>query len=104
MPTPMRSRGAGVDTGDLRVEETRREPGAVRRRGRRESPPEDLGPGDPCDERSGPHDVPMPPARAGGSHLTREGAPQEGYSATHDGGASMANWLETNLQGGEVTP
>src|SRR5262245_13451062 len=72
MPTPMRSRGAGVDTGDLRVEETGGESGDVRRRGRRESPPEDLGPGDPCDERSRPHDVPMPSARAGGSNLTQE--------------------------------
>src|SRR5262245_13862157 len=72
MPTPMRSRGAGVDTGDLRVEETGSEPGDVRRRGRRESPPEDLGPGDACDERPRPHDVPNPSARAGGSNLTQE--------------------------------
>src|SRR5262249_25205955 len=79
MPTPMRSRGAGVDTGDLRDEETGSEPGDVRRRGRRESPPEDLGPGDPCDERSGPHDVPMPSARAGGSNLTQEVGASGGY-------------------------
>src|SRR5262245_45802932 len=98
----MRSRGAGVDTGDLRVEETGSEPGDVRRRGRRESPPEDLGPGDPCDKRSGPHDVPMPSARAGGSNLTQEVAPHEVNSSPHDAGASMANWLETNIQGGAV--
>src|SRR5262245_51274189 len=98
----MRSRGAGVDTGDLRVEETGSEPGDVRRRGRRESPPEDLGPGDPCDKRSGPHDVPMPSARAGGRNLTQEVAPHEVNSPPHDAGASMANWLETNIQGGAV--
>ena len=44
----------------------------MRRRGRRESPPEDLGQGDPCDKRSRPHDVPKPCARAGGSNLSQE--------------------------------
>src|SRR5271165_329506 len=61
-----------VDTGDLRSEKTGSDPGDMRRRGRRESPPEDLGQGDPCDKRSRPHDVPKPCARAGGSNLSKE--------------------------------
>src|SRR5271157_2349689 len=61
-----------VDTGDLRSEKTGSDPGDMRRRGRRESPPEDLGQGDPCDKRSRPHDVPKPCARAGGSNLSQE--------------------------------
>src|SRR5271157_3843901 len=68
----MRSRDAMVDTGDLRSEKTGSDPGDMRRRGRRESPPEDLGQGDPCDKRSRPHDVPKPCARAGGSNLSQE--------------------------------
>src|SRR5271157_5939335 len=68
----MRSRDAMVDTGDLRSEKTGSDPGDMRRRGRRESPPEDLGQGDPCDKRSQPQDIPKPQARAGGSNLPKE--------------------------------
>src|SRR5215472_10384813 len=53
-------------------EDTWSEPGDMCRRGGRESPPENLGPSDPCDKRSGPHDVPIPYAQAGGKNLGQE--------------------------------
>ena len=37
-----------------------------------------------------------------GAILPKRSAPQEVNSSPHDAGASMANWLETNIQGGEV--
>jgi hypothetical protein len=37
-----------------------------------------------------------------GAILPKRSAPQEVTSSPHDAGASMANWLETNIQGGEV--
>jgi len=73
MPTPMRSRDAVVDTGDLWSEETGSEPSDVRRRGRRESPPEDLGQGDPCDKRSEPHDGPQALSPSRREHLFPRG-------------------------------
>jgi hypothetical protein len=33
--------------------------------------------------------------------LPKRSAPQEVNSSPHDAGASMANWLETNIQGGD---
>ena len=41
-------------------EVTGKRPGRHASSRRRESPPGDLGRGDPCDKRSGPHDVPKP--------------------------------------------
>src|SRR6476646_3710132 len=75
----MRSRDAVADIAGLRKQDASKDPGDMRRRGRRESPPGNLGQGDPCDERSGPHDVPMPSARAGGSNLTQEVGASGGY-------------------------
>jgi hypothetical protein len=37
-----------------------------------------------------------------GAILPKRSAPQEVTSSPHDAGASMANWLETNIQGGAV--
>src|SRR5262245_43501157 len=39
-----------------------------------------------------------------GAILPKRSAPQEVNSSPHDAGASMANWLETNIQGGGVAP
>ena len=74
----------------------------MRRRGRRESPPGDLGRGDPCDKRSGPHDVPIPRARAGGSNLIQEVNASGSISSPHDACTSLSNWPESNIQGGAV--
>ena len=38
-----------------------------------------------------------------GAILPKRSAPQEVNSSPHDADASMANWLETNIQGGGVT-
>jgi len=35
-----------------------------------------------------------------GAIFRKRSVPQEDYSTPHDAGASMANWLETNIQGG----
>ena len=37
-----------------------------------------------------------------GAIFRKRSVPQEDYSTPHDAGASMANWLETNIQGGDV--
>ena len=89
-----------VDTGDPSSEKTGSYSGDMRRRGRRESPPEDLGQGDPCDKRSRPQDVPKPWPEPEGAIFPKRSVPQEDYSTPHDAGASMPNWLETNIQGG----
>src|SRR5262249_13013125 len=39
-----------------------------------------------------------------GAILPKRSAPQEVNSSPHDAGASMANWLETNIQGDGVAP
>src|SRR5262249_25205956 len=39
-----------------------------------------------------------------GAILPKRSAPQEVTSSPHDAGASMANWLVTNIQGGGVAP
>ena len=38
-----------------------------------------------------------------GAILPKRSAPQEVTSSPHDADASMANWLETTIQGGGVT-
>ena len=38
-----------------------------------------------------------------GAILPKRSAPQEVTSSPHDAGASMANWPETNIQGGSVS-
>ena len=38
----------------------------------------------------------------GGAILPKRSKPQEVNSSPHDAGASMADWLETNIQGGGV--
>ena len=35
-----------------------------------------------------------------GAIFPKRSVPQEDYSTPHDAGASMPNWLETNIQGG----
>ena len=37
-----------------------------------------------------------------GAIFPKRSVPQEDYSTPHDAGASMANWLETNIQGGAL--
>src|SRR6516225_3647844 len=71
-------------------------------RGERESPPEILGKAILVISGQGRKMYQYLEPKPEGTILPKRSMPQEAERAPHDTGTSMANWLEWNIQGGEV--
>ena len=71
-------------------------------RGERESPPEILGKAILVISGQGRKMYQYLQPKPEGTILPKRSMPQEAERAPHDTGTSMANWLEWNIQGGEV--
>ena len=73
-------------------------------RGERESPPEILGKAILVISGQSRKMYQYLEPKPEGIILPKRSMPQEAERAPHDTGTSIANWLEWNIQGGEVAP